>query len=87
MFSSISSSRLPGMTALLPLLVRALLVLGLIWILQIVYRLTFHPLAKFRGPKLAATTHWWLYSQDKSRHVEQNLKKLHEKYGNISRHT
>lgn len=53
------------------------------WILRAFYRLTFHPLASFPGPRLAAISVWWLYREEKTRHVEVQLKALHKEYGNI----
>ena len=53
----------------------------------IVYRLYFHPLAKFPGPKLAALTFWYEYYYDvhqKGRFTWQ-IKALHEQYGPVIR--
>jgi hypothetical protein len=51
----------------------------------IVYRLYFHPLAKFPGPTWAAITDYWELYQDFFReeggHLYLELDKLHEKYG------
>lgn len=51
------------------------------WIFRAFYRLTFHPLASFTGPKFAAASFWWLYQNEKDGHLEKNLKALHQKYG------
>ncbi|KAL9608568.1 MAG: hypothetical protein Q9167_006614 [Letrouitia subvulpina] len=52
-----------------------------------IYRLNFHPLAKFPGPKAAAATfwyefyyHWWLQGQ-----YIFEIEKMHNKYGPIVR--
>lgn len=49
-------------------------------VLRIVYLLSFHPLASFRGPTAAALTSWWLYFTLKSGRSEYILKQLHSKY-------
>ena len=49
----------------------------------VVYRLYFHPLAKFPGPKLTAATHWYECYQDiylRGRYIWQ-IEKWHEQYG------
>ncbi|KAI9667148.1 MAG: hypothetical protein M1831_001325 [Alyxoria varia] len=54
-----------------------------------VYRIQFHPLAAFPGPRFAAITYWWEFYQDYcvkgggTSFIE--LDKLHEKYGPIVR--
>ncbi|APA11943.1 hypothetical protein SS1G_05491 [Sclerotinia sclerotiorum 1980 UF-70] len=50
------------------------------WIFRAFYRLTFHPLASFPGPKFAGASFWWLYQNEKDGHLEENLKALHQKY-------
>ncbi|GKZ66598.1 hypothetical protein AnigIFM60653_002813 [Aspergillus niger] len=54
-----------------------------------IYRLTFHPLAKFPGPKLAALTYWYetYYEVFKSPGGQFLFQyhKLHDKYGPIIR--
>jgi hypothetical protein len=50
----------------------------------VVYRLWFHPLAKFPGPKLAALTTWYEGYYDYVRYHGRftfQLASLHEKYG------
>jgi hypothetical protein len=53
-----------------------------------VYRITFHPLAKFPGPKLAAFTQWYetYYEFFKSPGGQFlfHYRKLHEKYGEFA---
>lgn len=51
--------------------------------LLIIYRLVFHPLARFPGPKLAASSYWYEYYYDvskKGRFIWQ-IMELHKKYG------
>lgn len=53
--------------------------------LILVYRLYFHPLAKFPGPKLAAATSWYLAYYDiwvaPGAQVMFELRRLHRIYG------
>jgi hypothetical protein len=48
-----------------------------------IYRLYFHPLAKFPGPKIAALTDWYECYHDLFRHgmLIWKLQELHDKYG------
>lgn len=66
----------------LPLLVE-LAVAAILWqSLRVLYRLTFHPLAKFPGPKLAAATNLYGASYDLfSGTYVFKLTELHARYG------
>lgn len=54
-----------------------------------IYRLYFHPLCKFPGPKLAALTDYWELYQDffreESGYLFIELDNLHQKYGTRSK--
>lgn len=58
------------------------------WIITVAYRLYFHPLAKFPGPKLAGATYLYEAYYDlyphKLRYLWQ-IEKLHQQYGPIVR--
>ena len=60
----------------------------LYWIILVIYRLYFHPLAKFPGPKFAAATYLYELYYDlyphKLRYLWQ-IEKLHQQYGTIVR--
>ena len=47
------------------------------------YRLLFHPLAKFPGPKVAAITHWYEVYWDIVKKGEYfwRIQEMHAKYG------
>jgi len=50
-----------------------------------IYRLYFHPLSGYPGPKLAASTRlWYTYNMDKG-NLGMIISKLHEKYGPVVR--
>lgn len=67
-----------------------LCILIIVWIaLLYLYRITFHPLASFPGPKLAGMTLWYEFYYDfflRGRYVFK-VKEMHEKYGPIVRVT
>lgn len=52
-----------------------------------IYRLCFHPLAKFPGPKLAALTGWYesYYDMYCRGLFVWEIQKMHEKYGKSSK--
>lgn len=57
--------------------------LGCYWVMIVVYRLYFHPLAKFPGPKIAAATFLyeivWDYAGNGAYLFE--CERMHQKYG------
>lgn len=55
-----------------------------IWVVYLViYRLCFHPLVRFPGPKLAALTSWYEFYYDivKRGQFMWRIEQLHERYG------
>lgn len=51
----------------------------------VIYRLYLHPLAKFPGPKIAATTFWWeffqeIFAKQGGDYVNQ-VERMHDIYG------
>lgn len=65
-----------------PLVVSSTIVLGLTYVLYVVfYRLYLHPLAKYRGPFWAKISDIpsWLYTRKQDRHIW--LLKLQQQYG------
>lgn len=78
------------MPDLLPTLSSSVLInilLGLVafQIAKYVYRLTFHPLAQFSGPRLAGLTNLYgaFYDLSESRSYIKEILALHEKYGTV----
>lgn len=72
---------LPGLLSVIPFLF-----LGY-WTLVYLYRVTFHPLTRFPGPKLAAATFWYEFWYDVFPGNGQytfKIRELHERYGKLS---
>lgn len=57
------------------------------WVVRAIYRITFHPLAGFPGPKFAAVSHLYAcwYDLRYATSLVKNLPELHDKYGPIVR--
>ncbi|KAH7190031.1 cytochrome P450 [Fusarium oxysporum] len=70
------------MTASLSILGGLLLSL---WLLTIIYRVLFHPLAKFPGPKLAAVSNIWYALKWTSGRYPFIMEETHRKYGDVVR--
>ncbi|SPJ79087.1 related to isotrichodermin C-15 hydroxylase (cytochrome P-450 monooxygenase CYP65A1) [Fusarium torulosum] len=51
----------------------------------VVYRLFFHPLAKFPGPRLAACSEFWFIRVWTSGRYSFSMSELHRKYGDVVR--
>ncbi|KAL8982244.1 MAG: hypothetical protein Q9205_003189, partial [Flavoplaca limonia] len=71
------------------LLAQGAVALVVILLLQIVYRLVLHPLARFPGPKLAATTKWYEFYFDICKspggQFAEEIRRMHKVYGPIIR--
>lgn len=67
----------------LPVVLTASLSLLAYVVATIIYRLYFHPLASFPGPKLAAVTSWYEFYHDVIRrgYFIWQIQKLHDRYG------
>lgn len=67
-------------------IVHAAVVILLFCALRVTYRLFFHPLAHFPGPKLGASTRLYeAYYQIRGNWIE-NLTKLHTEHGTVLNH-
>lgn len=67
-------------------LVESITFLAALWMIYgMIYRLYFHPLAKFPGPRLAIVTYWYEFYYDIVRRGQYTykLRELHEKYGSL----
>ena len=80
---------LPISALLITCVLRMPLAYLLYFLLRSVYRLTFHPLAKFPGPKITAITHWYevYYQVWRPGQMEEQIRQMHRKYGPIVRIT
>lgn len=68
-------------------MLQCVVVLAIVYMIYaVVYRLYFHPLARFPGPKLASITYWYEFYYDIIRRGQYTfkLRELHEKYGQFS---
>ncbi|KAL1615380.1 hypothetical protein SLS54_009034 [Diplodia seriata] len=75
----------PGFLARHPFLVLASP--AVLWVLGLgIYRLFFHPIAKFPGPKLAGLTYWYETYHDFLRggKYTEKISDLHDKYAPIT---
>ena len=70
-----------------PSLLKSCVVGGIVFVFSVVclylYRLFFHPLAKYPGPKLAAATNWYEFYYDVIQHgnFTHHIQQLHKQYG------
>ena len=70
----------------LPLAASLAALLVLYYLALFIYRLTFDPLAKFPGPKIAAVTFWYEFYYDwwcQGKYVFE-IEKMHREYGIFS---
>ena len=61
----------------------AIAALVIYWVGLVLYRLFFHPLARFPGPRWAAVTSWYeaYYEIVKKGQYSKKISQLHDKYG------
>lgn len=54
--------------------------------IKTIYRLYFHQLARFPGPKLAAATHWYegYIEVVQKRPYGEEIDRMHKKYGKLT---
>ena len=54
-------------------------------VILVIYRLFFHPLSRFPGPKPAATSYWWEWVQDtfaaRGGEYMNLVERMHDQYG------
>jgi hypothetical protein len=52
-------------------------------VLRVIYRIYFHPLSRFPGPKLTAATRWYefYYQVVRGGRFFEKIEEMHEKYG------